>query len=126
MFIKLGLPCFIFCCSIPMAEANYPGMDDSKICNGFDTIVGHVTKVVATTTYDGNEAVFINLVRKDNKQDAGGRIYPRDPVAYGYTPMVNIANIALVTNSLVKLCVSSTGGYGSGNDVYAIELMGSD
>lgn len=106
------------------AKATYPGIGSSGICNSYDTVEGIVTNVVATTTYDSYEAVYVGVVTKGGNYKYGGRIYPRDPVAYGYVPMVNIANIALVTKTPVKLCVNSTDKTAKGNDIYAIELLG--
>ena len=106
------------------ANANYPGMDYSRICNGYDTVEGTVINVLSTTTYDNNEQVYVQIRRKGNiAKMAGGRIFPRDPVDYGYIPMVRLATIAMVTKLPVRLCVSSTNKKGTGDDVYAIELL---
>lgn len=117
-----GFFCFIITLSFSV-NAEYPGIDSNYICNGYDTVEGVVTRVVATTTYNKYEAVFVRIKGTDGNA-YGGRIYPRDPVAYGYVPMVNLANISLVTKTPVKLCVSSSDSTDKGDDIYAIELLG--
>ncbi|MBV4413121.1 hypothetical protein J0B02_09895 [Enterobacteriaceae bacterium YMB-R22] len=120
--MKNGIYILLLCSSF--ANANYPGMDDSHICNGYDTVEGTVINVLATTTYNLNEQAFVQIRRKGSiTGKAGGRIYPRDPTDYGYNPMVRLATIAMVTKTPVKLCVSSSDKTGTGNDVYAIELL---
>lgn len=73
-----------------------------------------MTKVVATTQNNGGEAVYIEMNGLD-KVKYGGRIFPRDPETYGYTPLERSAYIALITRVKVKGCFN-------GGDVYALEL----
>ncbi|MGE9553612.1 hypothetical protein ACQPT2_21030 [Erwinia amylovora] len=101
------------------AQSAYPGMKYSWICNGYTIKTGHVSKVVATTQSDGGEAVYMELSDASGKVIEGGRIYPRDPVAYGYTPLERSAYIALITGVEVTGCFNSGSPY---SDVYSLEL----
>lgn len=101
--------------SVPTCYAKYPDMSDSRICNGYPTAEGIITRVNSTTTYDSYESTYINLKLSD-KTNVGGKLFYRKPVAAAYDAMVDTSLLALATGYKVKLCYS-------GDTVYAVELI---
>jgi len=93
----------------------YPGMNSGAICNNYPTFFGQVTKFNSTTTYNGNEATWIEVTNSSGGK-SGGRFYFREPVSSGYTPMINSARLAFITGAKVNICIN-------GDDIYAIELL---
>jgi hypothetical protein len=117
--MKTFLAMFILSLFSFSAQSAYPGTSYSWICNGYTIKTGYISKVVATTQSDGGEAVYIELSDASGKVIEGGKIYPRDPVAYGYTPLERSAYIALITGVKVTGCFNSGHPY---SDVYSLEL----
>lgn len=90
-------------------------MGDSKICNGYPTAEGIITRVNSTTTYDSYESTYIKL-KVSEQTYVGGKLYYRKPVAAAYDAMVDTSLLALATGYRVKLCYQ-------GDTVYAVELI---
>ena len=104
------------CALSPLSFAGYPAMNSGTICNGYPEFRGTVTRVNSTTTYDGHEATYIKVINYDTGYVQGGQVFYRDPVAAGYSPMIDNATLALVTGYDVNICYS-------GNTVYAVEII---
>lgn len=106
---------FLATCSLSSLAA-YPDFTSGYICSGLSDVTGVVDLYTPAQTYKSYYGVYIRLRDKDQKQ-YGGMLYQRNATELAYRQLTNVALISLITKSQVRMCYS-------GDEVYALELMG--